>query len=84
MARSRLQTRCDNDTIEQVEAYADEKDISQSEAVRRLIRTGLVQKGHRSPQAAGYVQANINRRARLIGGALIAILLLVLLVVQFV
>ena len=83
MTRSRLQARCDNDTIEQVEAYADEKDISQSEAVRRLIRTGLVQKGHRSPQAAGYTEATINRWVRLIGGALIGILLLALLVVQF-
>ena len=36
-----MQARCDPDTIDEVQQLADEKGISKSEAVRRLIRTGL-------------------------------------------
>jgi len=46
MPRKRVQTRADADTVESLEAYADETDISESEAVRRLIRTGLAEHGH--------------------------------------
>jgi len=41
MPREQLQARCDPDTIDEVQQLADEKSISKSEAVRRLIRTGL-------------------------------------------
>jgi hypothetical protein len=41
MPREQLQARCDPDTIDEVQQLADEKGISKSEAVRRLIRTGL-------------------------------------------
>ena len=36
-----MQARCDPDTIDEVQQLADEKGISKSEAVRRLIREGL-------------------------------------------
>ena len=41
MPREQLQARCDPDTIDEVQQLADEKGISKSEAVRRLIRTGI-------------------------------------------
>ena len=41
MPREQLQARCDPDTIDEVQQLADEKGISKSEAVRRLIREGL-------------------------------------------
>jgi hypothetical protein len=41
MARERVQTRCDADTAESIEDFADEKELSESEAVRRLLRAGL-------------------------------------------
>ena len=41
MARERVQTRCDADTAESVEDFAEEKELSESEAVRRLLRAGL-------------------------------------------
>ena len=44
--KPRLQTRAENDTAEAVEAYADEQDIGESEAVRRLIRAGLIENGY--------------------------------------
>jgi len=44
--KPRLQTRAENDTANAVEAYADEHDIGESEAVRRLIRAGLIEQGY--------------------------------------
>jgi len=41
MPREQLQARCDPDTIDEVQQLADEKGISKSEAVRRLIREGI-------------------------------------------
>ena len=76
MGRERLQTRDDPDTIEQVEQYAADKDISQSEAIRRLIRTGLVEAGYRDgPQLA---TARINETARTAGGVAIGLLVVFL------
>lgn len=46
MPRDLIQTRADADTIEALEAFAEERDITRSEAIRRLIRTGLAQEGH--------------------------------------
>lgn len=83
MKRERVQTRADTDTVEQVEEYADEKDISESEAVRRLLRAGLVQKGYREADTAGFATANISYTIRLVGGLLIGLLILALLVIQF-
>ena len=50
MARERIQTRADADTLSQVEEYVEDKEISESEAVRRLIRAGLITKGYRDPE----------------------------------
>lgn len=83
MTRDRLQTRCDPDTIEEVETYADEKEISQSEAVRRLIRTGLVAKGYRDAEAGDYAQAHYSRTAMTVGGLLMFLALLAVLI-QFI
>lgn len=46
MARQKVQTRCDGDTVEAIENYCDDHDVSQSEAVRRLIRAGLIERGY--------------------------------------
>ena len=46
MARQKVQTRCDSDTTDALENYADEHDVSESEAVRRLIRAGLIHHGY--------------------------------------
>jgi len=83
MARDRLQTRCDPDTIEEVETYADEKEISQSEAVRRLIRTGLVAKGYRDAETGDYAEAHYSPTAATVGGVLILLALLYVLI-QFI
>ena len=40
MPRELLQARFDADDVEKVEQYAEQKDISRSEAMRRLVRTG--------------------------------------------
>jgi hypothetical protein len=88
MARERVQTRCDADTVESVEQYADDRGISQSEAVRRLLRLGLDAEGYDSPaslggdnverlaEREGYVAANMNTTVRLIGGLLVALAIL--------
>jgi hypothetical protein len=92
MARERIQTRDDRDVKEAVEQMADEKDITEAEAVRRLIRTGLTVEGYDAPgtvgteaveqlaEREGYVEAGVNRYVRIAGGLLILLALLVLLV----
>lgn len=40
MSRELLQARFDADDVEKVEQYAEQKDISRSEAMRRLLRAG--------------------------------------------
>ena len=54
MGRTKVQTRADDDTTQALAEYADEKDITQSEAVRRLIRDGLLTRGYELdvPEAA--------------------------------
>ncbi|WP_435187003.1 hypothetical protein [Halobellus sp. EA9] len=83
MSRERVQTRCDPDTIEQIERFTDEKEISESEAVRRLVRTGLIQKGYREPDTSGLAVAKQSARMRLVGGLLIGLAILGL-VIQFI
>ena len=78
MARERIQTRADADTLEQVEQYADDKDISYSEAVRRLVRTGLIEKGYREAEAGGgddMAEARMNETARQSGTILMILML---------
>jgi len=85
MARERIQTRDDADVKAAVEQYADDADVSEAEAVRRLVRTGLAVEGYDSPAVApdeieGYSKAEMNQYVRLIGGALVGLALLVVLV----
>ena len=82
MARERIQTRADADTLEQVEQYAEDKDISYSEAVRRLVRTGLIEKGYREAEARQLARANIHPLVREIGGPMIGVTAAILLLVQ--
>ena len=84
MARERIQTRADADTLEQVEQYAEDKDISYSEAVRRLVRTGLIEKGYREAEADGdeLAEARMNETVRTTGGALIGLMVLLLLLLE--
>jgi hypothetical protein len=53
MAKEPLTTRLDADTKRQVENYADEHDIGQTEAARRLIRAGLAEEGYPVAAADG-------------------------------
>lgn len=92
MAREKVQTRCDPDTVESIETYADDREISKSEATRRLLRVALDAEGYDSPVSVGgenierlakregYVTARMNPTIRLIGGILIALALLALFV----
>ena len=41
MTRERYQTRLDEDVAREVDAYVARNDLTQSEAVRRLVREGL-------------------------------------------
>ena len=84
MARERIQTRADADTLEQVEQYAEDKDISYSEAIRRLVRTGLIEKGYREGEGGEteYAEAHIAPLVREIGGAMIGVTAAILLLVQ--
>lgn len=90
MARERIQTRDDGDVKAAVEQYADDADVSEAEAVRRLVRAGLAVKGYDSPAAVsdeieawaereGYSVAKMNPYVQLIGGALIGLAILALL-----
>ena len=78
MGRERIQTRADGDTIEQIEDFREDHDVSQSEAVRRLIRRGLETEGYRNQGDEipdGYAKARINQTVRHTGGVLIALML---------
>jgi hypothetical protein len=70
MPREQLQARCDPDTIEKVEKLAEEKGISKSEAVRRLIRSGI--------EAEAAEEGEL-RRAGAASGVLVMILVVALL-----
>jgi hypothetical protein len=74
MTRERIQTRDDPDVKEAVEDMAEEKDITEAEAVRRLVRTGLAAEGYDVP--GGYSMARMNSTVRVIGGLLILLAIL--------
>ena len=81
MAREKLQTRADPDTVEDVTSYAEEKGISEAEAVRRLLRAGIEAEAH-VIGAGSRSSASINETARTIGGALIGLGVLFLIVLE--
>jgi len=53
MAKEPITTRLDTDTKTEVDNYADDHDIGQTEATRRLIRAGLAAEGHPVATADG-------------------------------
>lgn len=53
MPRKQLQARFDPDVVESVEDYADDHDISRSEAMRRMLRAGLSANDYQVPVADG-------------------------------
>jgi antitoxin component of RelBE/YafQ-DinJ toxin-antitoxin module len=53
MARKLIQTRADEDTVDALEAYADDADITRSEAIRRAVRSHLADKGYPVAAADG-------------------------------
>jgi hypothetical protein len=55
MAKKTLTTRLDPDTKQQIEKYADEHGIGQTEAARRLIRGGLDAEADDTPDTGGYL-----------------------------
>ena len=80
MARELMQARYDADTVEEVEQYANEKEVSRSEALRRLTRTGLeVEAGDGEiMDTRDMATANINETVRLAGGAMVLLAVLFL------
>jgi len=90
MARERVQTRCDPATVEQIDDFADEHDLSKSEAVRRVVRSGLRSHDYEVAVVGGnddtndeipddYAEAHISETARTVGGVLIGVALLLVL-----
>lgn len=64
MGRERLQTRADSDTVEQVQDYQEDRDISDSEAVRRLLRRGLQAEGYRPTAISSEADAPADSTAK--------------------
>jgi hypothetical protein len=50
MGKKRVQSRVDPDTHDRIEEFRDTNNLSDSEAVRRLIRAGLEKKGYTDDQ----------------------------------
>lgn len=77
MGKSRVQTRVEPDTKHQIDEYAEDRDIGDAEALRRLIRAGLAAEGHPVTAADGGTKPLLERLAapRTVGiGALIGLL----------
>ena len=77
MPREKYQTRLPADMAEKVEEYRDEHDISQAEAVRRLIDAGLEVERDDGEivDTRDMAEARLNENVRLAGGVLIALML---------
>ena len=58
MARELIQTRADEDTVDALEAYADDADITRSEAIRRAVRSHLAEEGYPVAAADGAGQVS--------------------------
>jgi hypothetical protein len=86
MTRDRIQTRADDDMIERIDAYADDEDVSRAEALRRLLRAGLIREGYLTPvdeiEAQYGSTAHMDPRVRVAGGALIGLALLFLVLAE--
>ena len=53
MPRELVQARCDEDITDALKHYADDRGISKSEAVRRMVRQGLARNGYEITAADG-------------------------------
>jgi len=53
MGKQRVQTRVEPDTKNRIDEYAEDRDIGDAEALRRLIRSGLANEGHPVTAADG-------------------------------
>lgn len=84
MARQKYQTRLPADMAEKVDEYRDEHDISQAEAVRRLIDAGLEVERDDGEiiDTRGMATARMNETARTAGGAMIGVMVLLLLLLE--
>ena len=75
MGNPKYQTRLPADDAERLDNYADEHDISESEAVRRLVRTGLDAQESEEIDTDGMATAKINETARQTGTILMLLML---------
>ena len=77
MPREKYQTRLPADMAEKVDEYRDEHDISQAEAVRRLIDAGLEVERDDGEivDTRDMAEARVGENVRLAGGVLIALML---------
>lgn len=77
MAREKYQTRLPADTAEQVNDYIEDREISQSEAIRRLVETGLEVERDDGEiiDTRDMATVNMNERARQSGTILMLLLL---------
>lgn len=84
MPREKYQTRLPADTSEEVEEYIEEKQISQAEAIRRLVETGLEVERDDGEivDTRGLATARMNQTARTGGGFLIGLMVFVLLLLE--
>lgn len=84
MARELVQARADADTIEAIDQYAEEREISRSEAIRRLLREGVkAQEQEELFELGGYSVARVAPVVRRVGGVLMGIAVLYLLLAEF-
>jgi len=77
MGKSKYQTRLDPDDAERVDEYVAEHDLSESEAVRRLVRAGLEVERDDGEiiDTRGTATAGINETARQSGTILMILML---------
>jgi hypothetical protein len=47
MGKKRVQTRVEKDTRNELEEYCEDREVSQAEGLRRLIKTGLRENGYK-------------------------------------
>jgi membrane-associated HD superfamily phosphohydrolase len=84
MPREKYQTRLPADTSEEVEEYIEEKQISQAEAIRRLVETGLEVERDDGDilDTRQMASAGVNQTAQTGGGVLIALMVFLLLLLE--
>jgi hypothetical protein len=82
MAKEPITTRLDADTKQEVENYAEDHGIGQTEAARRLIRSGLADEGYPVAAADGggtntetFLERLASERVMNLGALLIAVAL---------